>query len=184
MKSRLTLSTILLLALVSYPAGGAAPDHFTGTIANPSGAPGRTTTAPVSIHIYSYSSDEEMQRLNDIFTSKGSQALREELFDLEKGWIRIGDSLGYPIAVARSQTLEDGSRRVMVVADRPIQFFEAWNNTRSLDYPFSVVELRLGSDGKGEGDMTAAAQVRLINGNVRVESYGVQPARVLGVRAR
>ena len=184
MKSRLTLAALLLLALVSYPAGGAAPEHFTGTVANPAGAPGRTTTAPVSIHIYSYSSDEEMQRLNDLFTSKGTQALREELFDLEKGWLRIGDSLGYPIAVARSQTLADGSRRVVIVADRPIQFFEAWNNARSLDYPFSVVELRLGSDGKGEGDMTAAAKVLLINGDVRVESVGVQPARLLGVRTR
>lgn len=184
MKTRIALAASLLLALAAHQAAGADPEHFTATVANPAGAPGRSTTAPVSIHIYNYSSDQEMVRLNELFVSKGTQALREELFDLEKGWLRIGDSLGYPIAVARSETARDGSRQIVLVADRPIQFFEAWNNTRSLDYPFSVLQLRIGRDGTGEGELVAAAQVRLINGDVRVESYGFQPARLLGVRAR
>lgn len=184
MKGRIALAAIFVLALVSYQAVGAVSERFTATVANPAGAPGRTTTAPVSIYIYDYSTNEEMQRFGDLSVNRGAQALREELQDQEKGWLRVGDGLGYPIAVARSETAQDGSRHIVLVADRPIQFFEAWNSSRSLDYPFSVVELRIGKDGKGEGQLTAAAQVRLINGGVRVENYGFQPARLLGVRVR
>jgi hypothetical protein len=135
----------------------------------------------LSIYVYDYSTEEEVQRLADTLANKGAKALREELWDLEKGWLRIGDSLGYPIAVARSQTTGDG-RHIFLVADRPIQFFESWRGARSLDYPFSFIEIRVGKDGKGEGQFIPAAEVRLARSGVQVESYAFQPSTLLGVR--
>ncbi|HWM93894.1 MAG TPA: hypothetical protein VN493_24260 [Thermoanaerobaculia bacterium] len=173
-----------ILAVGLAQAGGAfAAERITGTLAVPPGTPGRATTLPVSIYIYDYSTAEEVTRLNEILTTKGREALREELWDLEKGWLRIGDSLGYPIAVARSETT-DGKRHIVLLADRPIQFLESWNNSRSLDYPFSFVDVQINQDGTGEGQLIPAAKVRLLSNTIAVESYAFQPARLLGVRVR
>jgi hypothetical protein len=168
---------------LAQAATAAATERITATIAVPPGTPGSATTVPLSAYIYDYSTDDEFRKLSELLASKGSKALREALFDLEKGWLRLGDSLGYPIALARSET-KDGSRHILLVADRPIQFFEIWNDTRSLDYPFSVIELNVKSDGTGDGQLVPAAKVRLSNGKVQVESYTFQPSKLLGVRVR
>ncbi len=176
--------TAALLVLGLAQAGAAfAAERITGTLAVPPGTPGSATTLPVSIYVYGYSTAEEVARLNDVLTNKGREALRKELWDLEKGWLRIGDSLGYPIAVARSET-KDGKRHIVLLADRPIQSFEVWNSSRSLDYPFSFVEVQIGQDGKGEGQLIPAAKVRLLGETIAVESFAFQPAKLLGVRVR
>ena len=47
----------------------------------------------------------------------------------------------------------------MLVTDRRIGFWEAANQPRSIDYPFTVIELRLNSDGEGEGKMSIATKI-------------------------
>ena len=184
-RSSATLCWLLLAMLAAAPAEAqnAVREHITATVAVPASAPGQPTTAPVHIYIYSYSTDQEVQSLARTLADKGPEALREALFDLEKGWIRIGNSLGYPIAVARSAPTEQG-RRIRLVADRPIDFLESWRGERSLDYPFAYFELRLGKDGKGEGDMIPAAKIRISGSSIDVENYSFQPARLLGVTVR
>lgn len=172
-----------MLVLGLSPAAFAA-ERITGTVVDPGAASGRSATVPFSIYIYDYSTDQEVERLADVLARKGSEALRQELWDLEKGWIRIGDSLGYPVAVARTQPAEDGGRRIVLFADRPIQFFEVWNNLRSQDYPFSYFEINLAKDGTGTGQMYGAAKVRMAAGVVSIESFSATPARLLGVRVR
>jgi hypothetical protein len=181
--SKLRTGLIVLAIGLAQASMAAAAERITATIAVPPGTPGSATTVPLSAYIYDYSTNDELRKLSDLMASKGSRALREALFDLEKGWLRLGDSLGYPIAIAKSETAE-GSRHILLIADRPIQFFEVWNDSRSLDYPFSVIELHLKSDGTGDGQLVPAAKVRLAGGKVQVESYAFQPSRLLGVRVR
>lgn len=88
------------------------------------------------------------------------------------------------MAVARSQPAEDGGRRIVLLGDRPIQFFGIWNNLRSQDYPFTYFEINLGKDGTGTGQMYGAAKVRMAAGVVSVESFGSTLAKLLGVRVR
>ena len=54
---------------------------------------------------------------------------------------------------------EDGGRRIVLVTDRPISFWEAANQPRSIDYPFTLIELRLNRDGEGEGKMSIATKI-------------------------
>jgi hypothetical protein len=105
------------------------------------------------------------------------------MWDLEKGYIRVGGSLGYPIAVATSTPTATG-RVIHNMMDRPISFQELASNARSLDYPFSYIELKVGKDGKGEGQMFAAAKISLTAGTVDVENYNFQPLKLLNVRTR
>jgi len=46
-----------------------------------------------------------------------------------------------------------------MVTDRRISFWEAANQPRSFDYPFTVIELHLNRDGEGEGKMSIATKV-------------------------
>ncbi len=136
---------------------------------------------PILIYIEQYSSDEEVAKLRGILAEKGPEALSDALWDYEKGYIRIGGGLGYPIAAARTRDTDSG-RVVRIMIDRAISFRELARNARSLDYPFSYIELTLDESGKGEGKMYAAAQVKLENGGVEIESYTAQPLRLLNVQ--
>jgi hypothetical protein len=154
-------------------------DQFVGTIANMEGG----GTAPVVIHIDHYSSDQEVANLKGILAAKGPDALRDALWNLEAGYIRVKGGLGYPVAVARSKPESDGGRVVRLMIDRPISFREAANNLRSMDYPFSYIEIHLDPSGKGDGKLIAAAKVSLSGNTVDIESLGVQPFKLLDVHS-
>jgi hypothetical protein len=155
-------------------------EQFTATIASLEGG----GTAPAVIHIDHYSSDADVEKLKDLLANKGPDALRDALWDLEAGYIRVGGGLGYPIAVARSKPDGKGGRLVRLMLDRPISFRELANNTRSVDYPFTYLEFQLDSAGKGQGKMIAAAKVSLSGGTVDIESLGTQPLKLLQVETR
>ncbi len=169
------------LALVISAAGlpAARAERFTATLVNPE----RGGTTPVVIGIEQYSTPAEIKKLSGILANKGPDALREALWDLEKGYIRVGSSLGYPIAVATSTPTANG-RVIHLMMDRQISFREFASGARSLDYPFSYIEIKLGKDGKGEGQMFAAAKISLTAGTVDVENYNFVPLKLLNVRAR
>jgi hypothetical protein len=59
---------------------------------------------------------------------------------------------------AAQDPLPDGGRRIVLATDRPIRFWEAWHQSRTLDYPFTVIELRMDSDGTGEGKLALASR--------------------------
>lgn len=172
-----TLAVALLPAMPVLAQSGS--ERFTATLANPTGG----GTSPVMIHIDRYSTEAEVQKLAGILKDKGPDALRDALWDLEAGYIRVGGGLGYPIAVARSRPTDKG-RVVRIMMDRPISFRESVSNARTLDYPFSYIEMTLDNNGKGEGRFFAAAQVTMTAGTVDIESYSPQPLRLLGVQKR
>ena len=62
--------------------------------------------------------------------------------------------LPWELRFAYKTPLPEGGERVVLLTDRPISFREAANLTRSLDYPFTLIELRLNRDGEGEGKMS------------------------------
>lgn len=47
----------------------------------------------------------------------------------------------------------------MLATDRYITFWEAVNRPRTIDYPFTMIELHIGPDGKGEGKMSIATRI-------------------------
>lgn len=73
--------------------------------------------------------------------------------------------------------LEDGGERVIMATDRYISFWEAWVRPRTIDYPFTVIEPRLGPNGEGEGKMSLATKTIYDKKDnvVVLENYGIQP---------
>lgn len=185
MKRSKSVMAFAFSAALALSAAAFAGTQFTGNLVAPAGTAARSGTAPVVIHIDHYTEDAEVQRLQGILQQKGANALRDALWDQEAGYIRIGGSLGYPIAAARSHKTPDGGTIVRLMIDRPIAQYEVINNLRTVDYPFAFVELKLDRTGKGEGQLYQAAKVSLTGDDrLEVENYSPQPLRLLAVHTR
>lgn len=171
---------VALLASAAAVQGEAKAEQFTANLVTLEGG----GAAQVLIHVDHYTSDQERDKLRKVLAAKGPDALRDALWDVESGYIRVDGGLGYPIAVARSQPAANGGRVVRIMIDRQLSFRELADKARSADYPFSYIELHLDRNGKGEGTMIPAARVNLSGGTVDIEAYGPVPWRLLTVRAQ
>ena len=92
--------------------------------------------------------------------NKGVEKLLDALQDMPAvGHFGVPGNLSWDIHFARKLPLPEGGQRVVLVTDRRIGFWEAANQPRSIDYPFTVIELRLNREGQGEGTMSLATRV-------------------------
>ena len=96
----------------------------------------------------------------------------------------VPGNLGWDIHFARKVPLPDGGERVVLVTDRRIGFWEAANHPRSIDYPFTVIELRLNRDGDGEGTMSIATKVIYDKEQnmITLEYFQNQPVRLTNLK--
>jgi hypothetical protein len=170
-------ATALAAAAAVEPA--AQPEHFTGSLVNTMA--GARFSQPFILSVDRFASDADLQRLAGILAARGPYFLRDELWKENAGYLRIGGRIGYPIAAVFAQETPAG-RSLRVVLNRPLSSFEVAHYTRSSKYPFSVVELNLDKNGKGEGHFIAAAKMQLEGKTLEIESLGVQPLRLLAVR--
>lgn len=146
---------------------------------------GKSGASQVEITINRYTSDAARDRLRSVFREKGASALLKELQkEPPVGSIRAPGSLAYDLRYARELPGADGGRRVILATDRPIGFAEASNSSRTLDYPFTLIELRLGKDGKGEGKMSIATKLTLNDNTLVIEDYADRPVMLTEVRKR
>lgn len=159
-------------------------ENYTALAVNISNV-GRTGATPVDIVIERYTTDAESSRLLATFKEKGPDALLNALRETPRvGYIRTPDSLAYDLHYARQAPLEDGGKRVVLATDRPIGFWEAANRPRSIDYPFTLIELRVNDDGEGEGRLSIATKITLNGPVLALENYGNQPVMLNQVRRR
>jgi hypothetical protein len=66
----------------------------------------------------------------------------------------------------------------VLATDRPIGFTEAYVQGRTMDYPFTIVEIHLDKDDKGEGKILAGTKIFVDKQkNIVLENYAQQPVR-------
>jgi hypothetical protein len=178
----------MLVAAIAVTAGFSKDekkpmaDEFSGVFISMN-APG-AMGSPVQIWVESYTADDVAQTLAATLAQKGQQGLLNAITNYHVGNIRIGTSNGYPISVARQRVNADGSRTVFLASDRPFAGFQPQGGTRIADYPFGIIELKLGADGTGEGTITGAAQLSFdeTKKNLNIASYAVQPGKISDVK--
>ena len=147
------VATALLVPLSIY--GQNAKEHFTGFAINMNGGP--KSTATVDFTIERWSTDAERDQLLAIVKEekdsyKANQQLLKALQKMPKvGYIRTTNTLAWDLRFARQSPLEDGGRRIVLGTDRPIGFAEARNQGRTMDYPFTIVEVQLDKNDEGVG---------------------------------
>jgi hypothetical protein len=141
----------------------------------------RTNT--IDIVIERWSTPEEIDKLRGILIEKGGgDSLLSAVQKVKPrcGYARTSNSLGWDIQFARETQLEDGTRKIVVATDRPIAFWEARNNPRSADYEFSLAEIHIGKDGKGQGKAITAAKLSYNKEKqtLEIENYQREPVRL------
>lgn len=164
---------------------GGAPERFTAFAVN-MGNFGPAQSGTVEMVVTRWSTENEREILIAALLDRGPDALLNNLRETRPvGYIRTPNSIGYDLRFAQDIPGEDGGRRVILVTDRPISFWEAANQPRSIDYPFTLIELRLNRDGEGEGKMSIATKItgkREFN-LIELEDYATQPVRLMAVRS-
>ena len=138
----------------------------------------------VIMRVERWSTEAERTRLTAAL-QKGADALLDVLRDQRSvGTIRTPDSIGYDLRYAHQEPGEDGGRRIVIATDRPIGFWEARNQPRSIDYPFTVIQMEIGQDGEGKGTMSYATKV-MPRGNVIIlENFATSPVMLTKIEAR
>lgn len=142
----------------------------------------------VDLWVNSYTSDAEAKSMAGALLEGGSEALLKVLEKKKAiGKIRLTGRVGfYDFKLIRSHQTAEG-RRVYLVGDRPVGFLEVYAGNRSLDYPFGILQLELKKNSKGREEGTGAllysAKIKVMDGkSIDVESYGIGPIRLMGVR--
>jgi hypothetical protein len=184
----------LMPARTAGQTAGLQPERYSawavsmGTI-----APGANQT--VDFWVDRWSTPEEREHLITTMVEKGPDALLRALQKMKPaGRMRVlnwtgpdphNARLGWDIRYAWQQPLPEGGRRIFLAFDRYIGFAEARNQPRTMDYPFTLVEVRLDKDGKGIGKWAVATKVRFDKQKkvMEIENYGSEPVRLQNVKA-
>lgn len=180
----LIVGLVVLFNMAPATQSRETPERYTALAVN-MGSPVRWTTRTVDMVVNRWSTDAERNRLLSILLEKGPDKLLDALRDIPRiGYIRTPDSIGYDLHFARKNPLEDGGEQVILATDRYIGFWEATNRPRTIDYPFTVIELRIKPNGEGEGKMSLFTKIIADkkNNTVVLEDYGTQPVLLQGAR--
>jgi len=141
----------------------------------------RAKVTPIDIVIERWATPEEVQSLQATFVEQGADKLLSSLQKVKPrcGYVRSATSLGWDIYYARELEGPDGATKIVLATDRPVSVWEARNSGRSMDYQFSLAEIRI-KDGKGEGKAIPAAKLTLDKATktLEIENWDREPVRL------
>ena len=160
------------------------PLRFTAfNVSMPTGVAGVT-----QIVIERWTTDVERKSLLELVeTAKyGEGGQRKLLNALQKikprvGYIRTPNSLGWDLRYAVENKIDEVTRQLVIATDKPVSFAAAAGGSRIMDYPFTVIEMRMKPNEKGEGKMLAATSIMVKNGRLELENYGQEPVRLTDI---
>ena len=182
-------NAICLVVILAATAGVAFAQRgttFTGTaVIYGSGFSTRTVTRPFTLVINRRTSDSDATRYLKTLDRDGQSGLLNEIDDNDLGRFSMGSSIGLPINAVLIDR-DEGDTRIRVLFKRWIGFGELRRGARSVDYPFSYVDIRIDPrTGRGEGTIIPAAKIRARGTDtLEVEDFGTFPGRLMGVRMR
>jgi hypothetical protein len=167
--------TLLLFApLAASPQIEDAPARFAAFAVNMN----RGSAGSVELVINRWSSDADRDRLMSVMFDKGQERLLQELQKMPRmGYIRTPGSIGWDIHFAAHVPAKDGGERIVLVTDRHMGFREVANRNRTVDYPFTIIELNVPKSGDGDGKITVATRIIPDSDGriVTLENYDIQP---------
>ena len=152
-------------------------------------APGANQTIQITIN--GWSSPAQRQHLIETFLAKKQEGLVTELQKQKElgrfnfpGYMGPDPNsvmrLGTDIRYAMNFPNPDGGRRIVIITPRVIGFRESVNQPRTVDYPFTLFEMRFDKAGKGEGRMAYATQINFDKkkNTIELENYSSEPVRL------
>lgn len=191
---QLVLALALVTAVVAAPlaqrpsAAVPLPLHLTAGLISAGGIGNPTGTGRLEINVSRWSSDAEREQLVSALTTRGQDALLEELSKAKSvGTIRFNTELAYDLRYARQVPADEGGTRVFLATDRPMSIWEIWNDPRYSRYPFTLIDLQFDRDGKpSAGSLLLAARVTADRDGrfIQVENFATQPIQITDIEVR
>lgn len=170
-----------IAALTSHAQTMGQPERFTAMAVNMD----RGRSGTVEIVVNRWSTDAERTGLVQTALDKGPEKLLSTLQKLPRvGYIRTPESVGWDLHYAHHVALPDGGEQIVIATDRPIGFWEASRQPRSIDYPFTVIEMHVNGDGDGQGTMSVATKVIADKDKqvITLENFGTTPVLLQAVK--
>jgi hypothetical protein len=92
--------------------------------------------------------------------------------------------LGWTLHYAWQSPMEEGGTRIVLATDRYIGFEEARSNPRTMDYPFTLLDIRFDKNGEGVGKASIATKITFDKKKniMELENYGIEPVRLNQVK--
>ena len=163
------LAAGLLLFPTAFGQEKPKPEQYSAVWAVTGGTAGGSTVS-IDIRINRYNTDEDIKKFADLLIEGGQDALRRALEKEDVGQISPTARVGTPIAIARK--FVNGDKTIVrVVTARNLSFLELRYSGRSVDYPFTIVQLEVDKEGKGTGTAIAAAQIKF---NKKKNTYEIE----------
>jgi hypothetical protein len=196
MKRKTTLTCLLLsffcvaLAVITprsasaqaRTAGKSGKEVYRGNITYIGGP--RTITDFFTLTINSYTPENNIRRFTEILRNEGQGDFWDALGREKRGSIQVGAQLALDLKAVWVTQTEEG-RKISALAERWLGFGELRRGARSVDYPFTYIELWVEEDGDVEGTLFPAARVWSKGGNaIEVENFGTYPARLSNIKQR
>lgn len=175
---------VLVATTTAWSQSNMPAERYTA-VAVDMGGHGRSSIERIEIVVNRWSSAAQRDRLLSALFQGGQDKMLDALLKLPRiGYIRAPGQLGYNLRFGQQTPLPEGGKQILLITDRYISFWEAANQPRSINYPFTVIELRANREGDGDGRMTVATK---IGGDEKtkmifLEDFGLQPVQLSQVR--
>jgi hypothetical protein len=155
---------------------------------------GTGSTATVDFDIDRWSTEAERTKLITVMLEKGPDALLETLRDMPshgrmrfptlRGRDPLNARLGWDIRYTSQTRDDEGGRRIVMALDRYLSFWEVANRPRTIDYPFTFVEIHVDKNGEGMGKLSIATKVNFDKSKnlIELETFASEPVRLQQVK--
>jgi len=174
-------SVVCALSFAAHAQTMGTPEKFTATAMNLN----RGAAGIIEIVVNRWSSDKDRDKLMQVMATKGPEKLLDAVQDMPRmGYFRTPDSIGWDIHYARRRATAEGGERIVLITDRRVSFWEAANQPRSIDYPFTVIEMQMNRDGEGQGTMSIATKIVLDkeHNTVTLENFETSPVLLTQIK--
>ena len=192
-KAMFTVSLVIVLGLAMAPLGARQTSgeklEITAFAVNMSNI-GPGASAVVEINIDRWSTAAEREHLITTMVEKKENELLKALQKMPShGRFSIPGlvgpdphqlRLGNPLRYAWQTPQPEGGRRIVIATDRYIGFNEARSQPRTIDYPFTLFEIRVDKAGEGQGKMAVATKISFDKKKnaIEIENYSSEPVRL------
>ena len=172
-------AVVAAVAVWAFPAAQsnmAHPLKLTSFAVDMSNTAPRNNTTPLDITINRWSTDAERDKLKETL-AKGQDALLSALQKLPVvGYVNTPGSLRWDLHFAREKPGADGGQSIVLATDRYVTAWEAFHQPRTIDYPFTLIQLELDKNGHGVGKASIATRVTQDDdGTVELENFSSEP---------
>ena len=138
----------------------------------------------VQIDVARWSTQSERTELLNVLKKSGAEKLLDTLQGMRPvGTIKTPDSLGYDLRYANQTPLPEGGRRIVLATDRPIGFWEATRRPRTIDYPFTVIQMEIDRNGEGRGTLSYATKIIQQGDAIVLENFATQPIMLTQIKS-